>query len=116
MRQVHKAFVSLLVVFALALAGCAGSGLPSQRTLDRTADGWVTGFADACSGLKEFTYVKVFVDRGRTSVATETIRSGGRFLFKLRPGSYVVTVGHRSASVIVRSKRVASADFLSVCL
>jgi hypothetical protein len=120
MGAVHGLKVVTFLVLALALAACA-SATPSSP--DSTAisvpagsHGVITGFADSCSGLMEQVHVKVRLYSGRSLVASETIRSGARFRFSVRPGAYEVMADHRSDEVAVTAGHTVSASLLMVCL
>lgn len=64
----------------------------------------------------EYTHVDVVIYHGRTEVASEDIRSGARFSFRVHPGSYRVAVGHRSDDVTVEPGRTVTASLLTVCM
>jgi ABC-type glycerol-3-phosphate transport system substrate-binding protein len=72
--------VAVLVVLALAAAGCGSTGPAEPRTMLRVlmTDDWVTvPFVDAVRSFeREHPHVRVVVDKGPISLLTDAVRAG----------------------------------------
>ena len=108
----RKLSALVLVVLALALAGCT--------TSTAKPTGVVTGFADACVGLvpagSALPRVTVMLYSGPTVVASRTIESGAKYRFSVSPGSYCVTGWWGFKGVTVRAGRIVTASFWNICI
>ena len=114
----RKLSALVLVVLALALAGCT--------TSTAKPTGVVTGFADACVGLvpagSALPRVTVMLYSGPTVVASRTIESGAKYRFAVTPGSYGVkaeqttpSFQYRPKGVVVRAGKSVTASFPDYC-
>jgi hypothetical protein len=107
---VRKLGVIAMVVLAMVLAACTTS------TVRPT--GVVTGFADSCGGPagSGSSHVKVRLYSGPSLVASETIRSGARYRFKVAPGSYRVNgPGAAPKVVAIRANYVVTDNIPDLC-
>ncbi|MGA2527657.1 MAG: hypothetical protein ABSG36_00690 [Acidimicrobiales bacterium] len=80
--------------------------------------GVVTGYAFACEGIApagRAFHVKISLYYDSKLVASETVKSGSKYRFSVRPGEYQVKGWWGSRGVTVRAGAVVTADFPDYC-
>ena len=112
----RKLVVVAMMVMTLIVTGCTTS------TVKPT--GVVTGFADACVGTaltgSALPRVTVVLYCGATVVASTTVKSGAKYRFSVRPGSYKVEAQqagfqYRPKGVVAMAGHSVTANFPDYC-
>ena len=125
MTSARQFSVGLLAALGLAAGACTQttSAVPSSTagptTATKPVEGVLTGVVQACEGAFQPGHphltVVISVLSGPLLIASQTLRSGGRYHFSVVPGSYELQGWWGSKAVEVGKGAVVTRNFANYC-